>query len=86
MTTNVTPQPVAYEVTLKGERAIVFAASAAKARWAAVRSYWEAYGREHEWPSVRATRAPRLDGALERSRGSIRPGRAHDPSFVEDYA
>jgi hypothetical protein len=41
---------------------VVFATSAAKAKWIAVRSYWAAgFGRRDLWPRPRAARQPGYD-------------------------
>jgi hypothetical protein len=52
---------VAFEVELNEAICVVFAATAAKARWIAVRSYWDANGRRRTWPAVKSKRAPHLD-------------------------
>ncbi len=54
-------QKVAWRVRLNDMSCIVFASTAPKARWIAVRSYWDAYGRRQSWPSINAVRAPIYD-------------------------
>lgn len=54
---------VAFGIEINSMSGIAFTTTAAKARWIAVSSYWEAgYGRKGLWPSVQAWREPRLDG------------------------
>ncbi len=60
---------------------VVFAATRAKARWIAVRSYWDAYGRRKgEWPSAKAWRAERYD----KSRLRFESPKAFGEDYVRD--
>jgi hypothetical protein len=53
---------VAWEVEIYSMRCIVFATTAPKARWVAVRSYWEAgYGQKGMWPRPHAARCSAFD-------------------------
>jgi hypothetical protein len=53
---------VAWYVEIHTMRCVVFAATAPKARWIAVKSYWEAgYGQKGMWPRPHAWRAPHFD-------------------------
>ena len=63
---------LAWEVVIAGDMGcITFAATAAKARWNAVHSYWEAgFGRHRKWPSVRAKRVPSLDNSPLRDKSA----------------
>ena len=59
---------VAWEVNIDSMRCFVFAATAPKARWLAVRGYWEAgYGRKGLWPNTSAYRAERYDNSPRRN-------------------
>lgn len=59
--------PLAWRVEINDISCIVFAATKAKARWVAVRAYWEAgYGRG-TWPNPVAVRAPRHDNSPRRN-------------------
>ena len=59
---------------------IVFAATKAKAKWLAVKAYWDAYGRDG-WPRPTAGRAERYDDSALR----FREARAWTEDFVRDY-
>lgn len=54
---------LAWEVEINYMTCVVFAPTAAKARWIAVRGYWNAgYGRgPGTWPNPKERRAPHLD-------------------------
>ncbi len=53
----------AFEVNIEDMRCIAFAETPAKARWKAVRAYWDAgYGRKGVWPRPTASRRPIFDG------------------------
>lgn len=70
----------AWEVDVDYTRCIVFAATAAKARWIAVKSYWEAgCGRKGEWPRPEARREPQFDNC----RLSAELPRAFSREYVE---
>lgn len=74
------PMAVAWEVEVNDHRCIVFATTAPKARWIAVKGWREAgYGRKGEWPSVSAGRRPYLDSRLG---GAIQAGRAYSEEYV----
>lgn len=58
---------LAYHIVIDDHDCFVFAETAAKARWIAVRGYWEAgYGRQGTWPSVFSKRAPQYDRSRAR--------------------
>ncbi len=71
---------LAFEVTVSGMDCVVFAATPAKARWIAVKSYWDAgYGRgPGTWPNVKAWRRPALDRSPLRNR--------EQKAWVPEYA
>lgn len=74
---------VAWEVEVDTYTSIVFATTAPKARWIAVRGYWEAgYGRgPGNWPpGVSAWRCERHDKSPLRDRGP----KCWTPSYVEE--
>lgn len=50
----------AYRVTIDNIGAIVFAGTRSRAKWIAVRAYWEA-GFPKKWPAVKAVRCPVYD-------------------------
>ena len=64
----------AWEVEIHHMSCIVFAATKPKARWIAVRSYWDAFGRTPNWPTCSVARRPHLDGKGE-------PKRAYAPIY-----
>ena len=51
---------VAFSVEIHNMTAIVFAETKAKAKWIAVRGYWNAFGK-NGWPRLTAWREPRFD-------------------------
>lgn len=60
--TATAPAVIAFTVEIDDMRCIAFAATPAKARWKAVKAYWEAgYGRRGVWPRPTAWRCPRFD-------------------------
>lgn len=53
---------LAFRVVIRDIDCIVFAETNPKARWQAVKGYWESgYGRKGTWPCPKAVRVPRLD-------------------------
>lgn len=61
---NLPPAPapvVAWEVEINYMSCVVFAPTKAKARWLAVKSYWDAFGRNGTWPSSTIARKPFYD-------------------------
>lgn len=61
---------LAWETTVNDMTAVTFAATAAAARWNAVKSYREAgYGRPGQWPPVKAKRLPMLDDSPLKAQG-----------------
>ena len=53
---------LAWFVDVNSMTCIVFATTSAKAKWVAVRGYWDAgYGRKGTWPPVSIDRAERFD-------------------------
>lgn len=70
---------VAWGVDINAQTAIVFATTAAKARYIAVLSYWDAYGkRKGKWPPVTSWREPRFDKSMLLRSGEKGP-------FCRDY-
>lgn len=67
---------VAWEVEINYMTCVVFATTKAKAKWTAVKAYWEAYGRSGAWPSCSVARRPVYD----KFPGQI--GRAYSPEYV----
>lgn len=82
MSTNDAHAPrLAFEVDIQFMRCIVFAATPAKARWIAVRSFWDAgYGCKGQWPNAKAVRVPRLDASSLREREA----KAWVPEYAEN--
>ncbi len=64
-------QILAWEVEIHSMRCIVFAATKAKAKWIAVKGYWEAYGK-NGWPNPTAGRAELYDRSALRSHAKQR--------------
>lgn len=63
---------LAFGVEIYDMRAVVFAATNPKARWLAVKAYWEAgYGSKRVWPRPKAWREPRLDKYVATSNPTI---------------
>ena len=52
---------IAFGVEIHNMTAIVFAETAAKARWIAVKHYWDAYGKDGYWPCPVSWRIPKYD-------------------------
>lgn len=72
---------VAWAVEINDITAIVFAPTATKARYKAVRDYWDAFGRRKgEWPRAVAWREPRFDNS---SLKQLDPMRCYCREFVE---
>lgn len=66
------PKLLAFGVEIYDLRAVVFAATNPKARWLAVKAYWEAgYGSKRVWPRPKAWREPRLDKYVATSNPNI---------------
>lgn len=81
MTDPQSPPRLAWSVEIDTMNAIVFAETAPKARWIAVKAYREAgYGLRGSWPSCCARRCERHDNSVLRDR----PQQAWTPSYVED--
>jgi hypothetical protein len=77
-----TDEKLAWTVTVSGMDCVVFATTSAKARWIAVRSYWDAgYGNHGQWPNCRAKRYPILDKSPLRDK----PQRAWVPEYATTY-
>lgn len=51
----------AWEVEINAVSCVVFAATKAKAKWLAVKAYWDAYGRRRYWPHTSVARRPGFD-------------------------
>lgn len=61
-TGTIPAERIAFAVEIHDMEAIVFAETPAKAKWIAVKGYWEAYGK-NGWPAdLRVVRCPRYDG------------------------
>lgn len=72
---------LAFEVEIHSLTCVVFAATPAKARWLAVKGYWEAgYGRRGTWPRPVASRRPAFDSCSLKDRGP----RAWAPEYVRE--
>jgi hypothetical protein len=69
-------QLVAWEVEINYMSCVVFAATKAKAKWTAVKSYWEAYGKNGSWPHCSIARRPAHDSYPGE------PGRAYSTSYI----
>lgn len=69
---------VAWEVEINYMTCIVFAATKAKAKWLAVKSYWDAYSRNGSWPHTSVARRPQYD------RFPYRERKAYSPEYVRD--
>jgi hypothetical protein len=52
---------VAWEIEINYMSCVVFAATKAKAKWLAVKSYWSAYSRSGSWPHTSIVRRPQYD-------------------------
>lgn len=60
MSEQTAPTP-AWIVTINSDKdCVAFAPTRDKAKWKAVRAYWDAYGK-NGWPTVTARREPRFD-------------------------
>lgn len=70
-------QPVAWEVEIHSMSCIVFAATKAKAKWLAVKAYWDAYSRNGSWPSTSVARRPFYDKFPHRNEA-----KAYSPEYV----
>lgn len=60
-----TGELLAWTVEINSMTCVVFAATKAKAKWIAVKSYWEAYGK-NRWPNPVANRAKVYDRSVLR--------------------
>lgn len=54
---------LAWEVEIHSMHCIVFATTKAKAQWLATKSYWEAYGKNGQWPRAKAWRRECYDNS-----------------------
>ena len=70
---------VAWKVEIHGMTCIVFAATAPKARWLAVKAYWEAYTKDG-WPRPVAWREKRFDNHYLAKEHN---GRCFSPEYLE---
>jgi hypothetical protein len=68
----------AWEVEINYISCIVFAATKAKAKWLAVKAYWDAYSRTQGWPYTSVARRPQYD------RFPYREPKAYSPDYVRD--
>ena len=69
---------VAWEVEINCLSCVVFAATKAKAKWLAVKSYWDAYSRTQAWPHTSVARRPEYDHFPHRQ------PKAYSPEYVRD--
>jgi len=67
---------VAWEIEINYMSCVVFAATKAKAKWLAVKSYWEAFGDRRSWPHCNVARRPQYD------RFPYREPKAYSPEYV----
>ncbi len=67
---------LAWEVEINYMSCVVFAATKSKAKWIAVKAYWEAYGRRKNWPHCTVARRPYYDKFPGEA------GRAYSPEYV----
>lgn len=74
-------QNVAWRVELPPGSCIAFAPTKAKARYQAVKAYWEVYGRDKAWPNCIVTRACVYDRCELRNR----PPKAWSEAYVREY-
>ncbi|MCX6497180.1 MAG: hypothetical protein NTU93_00085 [Arthrobacter sp.] len=76
------PQPrlLAWRVEIYDIVCIVFAATRDKAKWIAVRGYWDAFGRR-QWPRPTARRAEVYDNSPRR----LDPPQAWNEDYLEAY-
>jgi len=81
MSADQEPAKVAWKVDINYMTCVVFAATKPKARWIAVKSYRDAFGRRlGEWPRAKAWRAPQYD----RSSLRFEPPKAWCEDYVMD--
>lgn len=67
---------LAWEVEINYASCLVFAATKTKAKWTAVKAYWEAYGKNGTWPHCSVARRPWHDSFPGEA------GRAYSPEYV----
>lgn len=72
------PTRVCWSVEIRSMTCIVFAETNEKARWIAVKAYWDAFGKDGSWPGASARREPQHDNH------SLRDGerRAWSPDYL----
>jgi hypothetical protein len=72
----------AWEVEINYLTCIVFAATKPKAKWLAVKSYWDAYSYSGSWPHTSVARRPQYDCF------PYREPKAYSPEYVRvtDYS
>ncbi len=75
----VSTQLVAWEVEIHSMSCVVFAATKAKAKWIAVRDFWDAYGKNGTWPHCNIARRPFYDKFPHREQA-----KAHNPEYVRE--
>jgi hypothetical protein len=74
---------LAWEIEINSMTCIVFAATEPKARWLAVKSFWEAgYGHRGVWPRPSARRVPELDTSPLREHSA---NRCYAPEYARNY-
>lgn len=62
---------VAWRVEINYYDGVVFAETKAKAKWKAVKHYWEAFGRTQYWPTCFINREPRFDGFYRKNEDNV---------------
>lgn len=68
---------VAWEVEIHYMSCVVFATTKAKARWLAVKAYWDAYSANGSWPHTNVARKPLYDKFPHRNEA-----KAFSPEYV----
>jgi hypothetical protein len=72
------PACVAWEVEINYLSCVAFAPTKAKARWLAIKAYWDAYSRTKGWPNTSIARRPQWDRLPHFTR------KAYSPEYVRD--
>ena len=75
------PVPLfAWEVEINYMSCVVFAPTRAKAKWLAVKAYWDAYSRTLGWPNISIARRPAYDHFPFKHDGP----KAYTPEYVRE--
>lgn len=78
MAATATSTLLAYRVDIYDMHCVVFSATPAKARWMAVKGYWEAYGNTG-WPRPTAYREPCYDDRIPTAHTA---GKCYSEEFI----